>query len=54
LGLQRQKELLAHFRSIDYVRAASPDQLASVPGSKLAKQIYDYFHPVETPEEDYG
>ncbi|MEY2977360.1 MAG: excinuclease ABC subunit UvrC [Prochlorotrichaceae cyanobacterium] len=56
LGLQRQKELLAHFRSIDYVRAASPKQLAEVPGigAKLAKQIYDYFHPTETPEEDYG
>nr|WP_036028120.1 excinuclease ABC subunit UvrC [Leptolyngbya sp. PCC 6406] len=47
LGQHRQKELLAAFRSIDYIREASPDQLASVPGigPHLAQQIYDYFHP---------
>ncbi|MEO1295943.1 MAG: excinuclease ABC subunit UvrC [Cyanobacteria bacterium J06636_16] len=47
LGQHRQKELLAAFRSIDYIREASPDQLASVPGigPRLAQQIYDYFHP---------
>jgi len=47
LGRHRQKELLAAFRSIDYIRDASPDQLATVPGigPQLAQQIYDYFHP---------
>lgn len=47
LGHQRQKELLAYFRSIDYIREASPDQISQVPniGPKLAQQIYDYFHP---------
>ncbi|NJM58782.1 MAG: excinuclease ABC subunit C, partial [Synechococcales cyanobacterium RU_4_20] len=47
LGLQRQKELLGHFRSIDYIRIASPEQLQEVPGvgPKLAQQIYNYFHP---------
>jgi excinuclease ABC subunit C len=47
LGLQRQKELLAHFRSIDYISIATPEQLAKVPGIglRLAQQIYDYFHP---------
>ncbi|RMG06329.1 MAG: excinuclease ABC subunit C, partial [Cyanobacteria bacterium J055] len=47
LGLQRQKELLAHFRSIDYISIATPEQLTEVPGigSHLAQQIYDYFHP---------
>ena len=47
LGQHRQKELLAAFRSIDYIREASPEQLASVPGigPRLAQQIYDYFHP---------
>ncbi len=47
LGHHRQKELLATFRSIDYIREASPDQLAAVPGigPRLAQQIYDYFHP---------
>ncbi len=47
LGQHRQKELLAAFRSIDYIREASPEQLAEVPGigPQLAKQIYEYFHP---------
>ncbi|MEG4530946.1 excinuclease ABC subunit UvrC [Microcoleus sp. D2_18a_D3] len=47
LGHHRQKQLLAHFRSIDYLRLASPEQLAEVSGigPRLAAQIYDYFHP---------
>lgn len=47
LGSQRKKELLAHFRSIDYVREASAQQIAEVPGfgPKLAQQVYEYFHP---------
>ncbi len=49
LGFHRQKQLLATFRSIDYLREATPDQIASVPGigPRLAQQIYDYFHPVQ-------
>ncbi|MEA5573225.1 excinuclease ABC subunit UvrC [Calothrix sp. UHCC 0171] len=47
LGQHRQKQLLAHFRSVDYIRQATPAQLAEVPGigSRLAQEIYDYFHP---------
>ncbi|MEG3844348.1 excinuclease ABC subunit UvrC [Microcoleus sp. herbarium14] len=47
LGHHRQKQLLAHFRSIDYLRLATPEQLTEVPGigQRLAQQIYDYFHP---------
>ncbi|MBW4683271.1 MAG: excinuclease ABC subunit UvrC [Microcoleus vaginatus WJT46-NPBG5] len=47
LGFERQKQLLAHFRSIDYIRAATAAQLAEAPGigPRLAQQIYDYFHP---------
>lgn len=47
LGHHRQKLLLAEFRSIDYIREASPEQLATVPGigMQIAKQIYRYFHP---------
>jgi excinuclease ABC subunit C len=47
LGHHRQKQLLGHFRSIDYLREASPKQIAEVPGigPKMAQQIYDYFHP---------
>jgi excinuclease ABC subunit C len=47
LGYERQKQLLATFRSIDYLREASAKQIAEVPGigPRLAQQIYDYFHP---------
>ncbi|MGQ4650644.1 excinuclease ABC subunit UvrC [Lyngbya aestuarii] len=47
LGFQRQKQLLAHFRSIDYIRDASTEQLAKVSGigPHLAQEIYNYFHP---------
>ncbi|XFA71924.1 excinuclease ABC subunit UvrC [Thermosynechococcaceae cyanobacterium Okahandja] len=47
LGHQRQKELLATFRSIDYIRMATPEQLAQVHGvgPRLAEKIHRYFHP---------
>ncbi|BAZ43418.1 excinuclease ABC subunit C [Chondrocystis sp. NIES-4102] len=47
LGFQRQKQLLAHFRSIDYIREASLAKLTEVPGigANLAQEIYNYFHP---------
>jgi excinuclease ABC subunit C len=52
LGHHRQKQLLAHFRSIDYIRAATPAQLAEVPGigPAIARQIHAYFHPQDAPE----
>jgi excinuclease ABC subunit C len=47
LGHYRQKQLLATFRSIDYVREASVKQIAEVPGigPKMAEVIHEYFHP---------
>ncbi|MFB2767881.1 excinuclease ABC subunit UvrC [Pelatocladus sp. BLCC-F211] len=47
LGHHRQKQLLGHFRSVDYIRQATPTQLAEVSGigPRLAQEIYDYFHP---------
>ncbi|PHJ68257.1 excinuclease ABC subunit C [Nostoc linckia z18] len=47
LGHHRQKQLLGHFRSVDYIRQATTAQLAEVPGigPRLAQEIYDYFHP---------
>ncbi|MEL6490585.1 MAG: excinuclease ABC subunit UvrC [Cyanobacteria bacterium J06634_6] len=47
LGHQRRKQLLASFRSIDYIREASQKQLSGVDGigPQLAQQIYEYFHP---------
>jgi excinuclease ABC subunit C len=49
LGFQRQKQLLAHFHSIDYIREASVSQLTEVSGigNSLAQEIYNYFHPSE-------
>jgi excinuclease ABC subunit C len=47
LGFERQKQLLAHFHSLDYIREASLEQLQEVSGigSHLAREIYTYFHP---------
>ncbi len=47
LGSYRQKQLLAHFHSIDYIRAASIEDLAKAPGigAQTASEIYSYFHP---------
>ncbi|MGF1602298.1 MAG: excinuclease ABC subunit UvrC [Thermosynechococcaceae cyanobacterium] len=47
LGHHRQKQLLAAFRSIDYIREASATQLTTVPGigPQLAQHIHEYFHP---------
>ena len=47
LGFNRQKQLLAHFHSIDYIREASVDKLTEAPGigRSLATEIYKYFHP---------
>jgi excinuclease ABC subunit C len=47
LGHYRQKQLLGHFRSVDYIRQATPAQISEVPGigPRLAQEIYDYFHP---------
>jgi excinuclease ABC subunit C len=47
LGFQRQKQLLAHFHSLDYIRQASIEQLSEVPGIgiNLATVIYQFFHP---------
>ncbi|MBD2328640.1 excinuclease ABC subunit UvrC [Alkalinema sp. FACHB-956] len=52
LGHYRQKQLLATFRSIDYIREATVEQLAAVPGigPKMAEQIYEYFHPTQEAE----
>jgi excinuclease ABC subunit C len=49
LGAHRQKQLLAHFHSIDYIRAANVEELTKVPGigPNIAQEIYNYFHPAE-------
>jgi len=46
LGFARQKKLLAHFHSIDYIREATIKQLMEVSGigQNLAQEIYNYFH----------
>ncbi len=46
LGFERQKRLLAHFHSVDYIRQATVKQLAEVSGigHNLAETIYQYFH----------
>ena len=51
LGPKRVKELFAHFRSIDAIQLASPEQIAAAPGvgPALARQVWDYFHPSDEP-----
>jgi excinuclease ABC subunit C len=53
LGFQRQKQLLAHFHSIDYIREATVAKLAEAPGigSGLAQEIYNYFHPNQVSDQ---
>ena len=47
LGFHRQKQLLAYFHSIDYIREADVKKLTEVSGigEALAQEIYNYFHP---------
>ncbi len=49
LGFHRQKQLLAHFHSLDYIREASVEQLQEVSGigKSLATEIYNYFHAAQ-------
>ena len=53
LGFERQKKLLAHFHSLDYIREASLEQLQAVEGigERLAQSIYQYFHPSDDNQE---
>jgi excinuclease ABC subunit C len=46
LGAHKQKQLMSHFHSIDYIRAADLEALQKVPGvgENLAQSIYNYFH----------
>jgi excinuclease ABC subunit C len=46
LGFQRQKDLLEHFHSLEYIRAASIEELKQVSGigEHLAKEIFNYFN----------
>jgi excinuclease ABC subunit C len=54
LGPRRVRDLLAHFRSIEAIQLASPDQIARAPGvgPALALQIHAWFHP--EPENPAG
>jgi excinuclease ABC subunit C len=47
LGSHRQKQLLSHFHSIDYIRIATIEELCLAPGigTRTANDIYTYFHP---------
>jgi excinuclease ABC subunit C len=47
LGHYRQKQLLAKFHSVEYLRQATLDQIATTPGigEKIAQIVYAYFHP---------
>ncbi|MFN7899345.1 MAG: excinuclease ABC subunit UvrC [Synechococcaceae cyanobacterium] len=52
LGPKRVKELLAHFRSVEAIQLATPEQIALAPGVglALARQVWDHFHHQPEPE----
>ena len=54
LGPKRIRDLLAHFRSIDAIQLASVESLAAAPGMgpALARQVSEYFHPIESDSKD--
>ncbi|MCT0219904.1 excinuclease ABC subunit UvrC [Synechococcus sp. CS-1329] len=56
LGPKRVKELLGHFRSIDAIQLASPEQIAAASGvgPALAQQVWSYFHPGDPEESPDG
>ena len=51
LGAKRRAALLAHFGSIERLRAASPEKIAEVAGfgPKLAAELHAFLHPPEPP-----
>jgi excinuclease ABC subunit C len=46
IGAVRKRALLQHFGSLKRVRAATPDELAAVPGldARSAGQVFAFFH----------
>jgi Helix-hairpin-helix motif len=52
IGHYRQKQLLAKFHSVDYLRQASLEQIATTPGfgDKVAQIVFTYFHPNQLTE----
>ena len=47
IGPVRKKALLEHFKSIDAIRDASPEELEKAPGMNKASaaKVHEYFHP---------
>lgn len=53
IGPVRKKALLEHFKSIDAIRDASPEELEKAPGMNKASaaKVHEYFHPSEEASE---
>lgn len=47
IGEKRKQKLMAHFGSVSKIKAATPDELSSLPGfnSSVAQKIYQALHP---------
>ncbi len=47
IGAARKRALLRHFGSVKRVKAATPEELAGVPGldTRSAREVYRFFHP---------
>ena len=49
IGPKRRAAILKHFRTVEELRAATPDQIAEVPGlpAKDAEAVYRHLHPAD-------
>lgn len=47
IGPTRRKALMKHYQSLEEIKQASPEELASLPGmnKKAADSVYQFFHP---------
>lgn len=52
IGSTRRNALLAHFKHMEAIRAASVDELAAAPGMnrRAAQKVYEYFRMVKEPD----
>lgn len=49
IGAKRRRALMIHFQSLEAIRSASVEEIASVENMNLkaAQSVYDFFHPAE-------
>ena len=53
VGEKRRRAILRHFKTVEALRAASPEEIAQAPGvpKKVAEAVFRFLHEAEAPEE---